>query len=95
MSYITKGSRIRARWFKPKPLGSYSIAGAQLKFVGDLVEVTGTVCHVRGDHPTNPTQTRFYIDPDQPGLPTKRPEGCTCANEHVEIDPNHVTGTVP
>lgn len=90
MSFVTKGDRIRARWFKPKPLGSYSIAGFQPKLVGDLIEVTGTVRHVRGDHPTHPTVVRFYIDPDQEGLPTMRPPGCTCDKEHVEVDPDSI-----
>ena len=91
-AYIQKGDWIRARWILAKPLGSYSLSSMQMKVAGDLIEITGTIKHFRGDHPTNPTMIRIYIDPDEPGLPTTKPEGCTCDHEHVEIDPKHVIG---
>lgn len=89
-TYVTKGRRIHAKWFKPKDMGTWSLTGFQMKLVGDFVEVSGIVRHLRGDHPTNPTAIRIYIDPDEPGLPTKRPEGCTCDHEHVEINSDHI-----
>jgi hypothetical protein len=66
-----------------------------MKLVGDFVAVSGVVRHLRGDHPTEPKEVRVYIDPDEPGLPTKRPYGCTCDHEHVEVNLNHITGYDP
>lgn len=88
--YVTKGSRIRAQWFQAVDPPA-SLAGMQLKFGATKFDVVGIVRHVRGDHPTAPTQIRFYIDPvgDWDG-PTTRPPGCTCANAHVEVNPDHV-----
>jgi hypothetical protein len=88
---ITKGSRIRAEWFKVNDPPS-SLAGMQLKFGASRFEVQGVVRHVRGDAPVNPTVVRFYVDPEGPWTgPTTRPPGCSCEREHVEVNPKHVT----
>ena len=90
---VTKGSRIRAEWFKAKMDPPACLAGMQLKFGATRFEVVGVVKHVRGDHPTNPTVIRFYVDPDHTwDGPTVTPEGCTCGHPHVEINPAHVVG---
>lgn len=80
---ITKGTRITARWFRAT---NASLAGMQPKIGAEEVVVSGIVRHFRGDHPTNPTKVRLYID--APGADVT-PEGCTCG-PHVEIDPAHV-----
>ena len=83
MTTITKGMRIRARWFEPyRP----SLAGDWPKTAARGREVEGIVCHVRGDHPTAPTQVRLFID--APGG-DETPPGCTCG-PHVGVDPAHV-----
>lgn len=64
INYIAKGARVRARWFEAKPIGSYSIAGAQMKLVGSFVEVIGEVRHIRGDAPTDPKKVELWIKPD-------------------------------
>ena len=94
---IVKGSRIRAKWFKAKDMGTWSLSGFQMKLVGDFVAVSGVVRHLRGDHPTDPKEVRVYIDLDPAieGFPTKRPHGCTCDHEHVEVNLDHITGYDP
>ncbi len=93
---ITKGSRIRAQWMKAKMNPPSCLAGMQMKFGATSYDVTGVVRHVRGNHPTNPTVVRFFIDPDGDwDGPTDRPDGCTCDREHVEVNPAHVTGAQP
>jgi len=89
--YVKKGDRIRATWLKAADPPS-SLAGMQLKFSGEKFEVQGVIRHVRGDHPTNPTVVRFYVDPEHDFTgPRVRPYGCTCPTEHVEVNPDHVT----
>jgi len=87
---ITKGTRIRADWFKANDPPS-SLAGMQVKFGATRFEVVGVVRHVRGDDPVNPKTIRFYVDPDHEWAgPTTNPPGCTCGHPHVAIDPKHV-----
>lgn len=86
---IVKGTRIRAEWFQANKPPS-SLSGMQLKFGVTKFAVTGTVRHVRGDHPTNPTEVHFYIDPEGEWTgPTSTPPGCTCG-PHVMVKPQHV-----
>ena len=80
---VTKGMRITARWFRAT---SASLAGMQPKVGAEEVVVSGIVRHVRGDHPTNPTTVRFYIDAEGG---TETPPGCTCG-PHVGVNPDHV-----
>lgn len=88
---IVKGSRVRAKWFNPKPFGSYGIAGMQMKVVGNFVEVVGTIRHFRGDDPVAPTKVEIFVDSDEPSdIPTVRPYGCTCDHEHIRIKPDWV-----
>lgn len=91
---ITKGTRIRVQ-----SMTAYlpCLAGMQMKFGVKTQDFTGVVRHVRGDHPTNPTQIRFYVDPDGDAkdFNLTRPPGCTCASAHVDVDPKHVVGVVP
>jgi hypothetical protein len=82
--YITKGMRITARWFADtRPVG---LAGAQMKLQTTLCGVSGVVRHVRGDHPTDPTQVRLYVAADD-GTGTPCP---TCQVREVVVDPAHV-----
>lgn len=61
---VEKGTRVRVRRFVAKPLGSYSIAGAQMKVVATHEEFDGNITHIRGDHPTAPTVIEFTIMKD-------------------------------
>lgn len=88
---ITKGSRIRAEWMKANDPPS-SLAGMQLKFGVTRFELVGVVRHVRGDDPVNPTEIRFYVDPDHEWQGPTVNLGCTCGHPHVEVNPKHVTG---
>jgi hypothetical protein len=88
--FVTKGARVRARWFHAAPLGTYSLAGAQLKTTGRWIEVEGVVRHVRGDHPTAPMEVWLFVEADGDDLPRLRPPGCICADEHVPVKPEHV-----
>lgn len=90
MTPVKKGDRVRARWFRtsPRPV---ALAGMQLKAAASLVEVEGTVRHVRGDHPTAPSEVRLFLDCNDSDLPLVRPPGCTCPRGHAEVKPSWVT----
>ena len=71
-----------------KPLGTYSIAGAQPKVVGDFVGVTGVVAHIRSDHPTQLVNVTLHVTTDD-----HRGTMCPkCGVPHVTVDARHVTG---
>lgn len=92
--YITKGSKIRAQWFKANNPPS-SLAGMQLKFGMTQHQVVGTCRHFRADDPVNPTIVMVYVDPDGPSdLPLVHPYGCTCPTGHVEINGDWIVGVL-
>lgn len=91
--YITKGTRVLAHWLGNAK--AVSLAGAQMKLQVREFVVTGTVRHLRGDHPTEPTKIDLYIEPEgmvDPDLRQERPEGCTCEGHDrlVVVDMDHV-----
>jgi len=61
---INKGSRVHATVFEAQKLGSFSLAGAQMKVAAKSRVICGTVTHVWGDHPTEPTKYEICIKPD-------------------------------
>lgn len=85
---VLKGDRIRASWMAAHIT---CLAGVQTKFGATVKTVTGTVRHIRVDHPVAPTEMRLFIDPDE-GYdgPYLNPPGCTCGTKHVEIRPQWV-----
>lgn len=72
---IVKGTRITASWFAAT---NGSVAGMQPKVTAVAKNVTGTVTHIRGDHPTQPTSIRLWVKPDDGG-------------DEVLVDPKWVT----
>jgi hypothetical protein len=68
---IKKGSRIRAKWLAAKPLGTYSLAGCQPKFLASWREVTGEITRIRGDNPVDPVEVEFFVKPDDGGPEVK------------------------
>jgi len=62
---IVKGTRVQIRVFVAQPFGSHSLAGMMLKVSARQVEFSGTVRHVRGDHPTVPTKFALWVEPDE------------------------------
>lgn len=63
---IKKGSRVRAHWYKANDPPS-SLAGMQLKFGVTEQKVIGTITHIWGNHPMNPTKYEIAIQPDGGG----------------------------
>ncbi len=61
MPTVPLGTRIRARWLRAKPLGTYSLAGMQLKMAVDQMDVTGLLVGVHGDDPVNPSPKSITI----------------------------------
>ena len=86
---IHKGTRIRARWFRADLVG---LAGLQAKMGLTPVEFTGTVRHVRVDHPTAPTVTWLFVEPDAPDEHAK--PCATCGVLEIRVDPKHVVGVL-
>lgn len=84
---FNKGDRVRAQWYQAQTSG-FSLAGMQLKFLASARVLVGRVAHVRGNHPTQPTEIRVYLDPEEPyDGPMVTLEGCTCGRQHVELQP--------
>ena len=97
--YLTKGTRIRATWLHVHPIGTFSLAGAQMKAVVTGVDLTGICRHLRGDDLVNPTVVRVYVEPDgdvPESIPRTRPYGCTCPGHErlIEVRPEWVVGVV-
>jgi len=61
---ITKGDWIQAEWLEPQEAG---LSGSALKFAAEGKRVSGIVRHIRGDHPSNPTSIRLFVEPDGGG----------------------------
>lgn len=98
--YLTKGTRVRASWFQSKALGTFSLAGMQMKTTGSFVEVVGVCRHFRGDDPVAPTEVRIYVEPEgevPEGVTRTRPLGCECEghDQLVEIRPEWVKEVDP
>lgn len=96
--YITKGSRIVARWFGAPQ--AVALAGVQMKLQVTEFVVTGTIRHFRGNDPVAPTKVDIYVEADDPvpqGVTRERPYGCTCPGHEnlVRIDADHVRGVLP
>lgn len=85
-AYITKGTRIRARWLQST---NASLAGCQPKVGAVSREVTGIVRHVYGTRPDGGEVT-FYIDPDAWDGPTV--SDCSCGGPHVAVKAAWVVG---
>lgn len=91
--YITKGTKIRVSFYAAEPA---SLAGMQMKVSAAKVDVVGTCVHFRGDHPTEPKETRIYIDVTQGALPEPvklvKPYGCTHETGHLEVREEWIVG---
>lgn len=73
---IVKGSRIHAQWLQVNdPLSC--LAGVQTKVGATMRDVVGVVKHIRGDHPTDPTTIRLWVQPDEGG-------------DEIIVNPDHV-----
>ena len=94
--YITKGTKVQAKWFAAKTDPPASLAGFQMKFEAAEVEVIGTCVHFRGDDPVAPKEIRIYIDVTEGTLPPQVkkvvPHGCTHEGGHVEIREEWIVG---
>lgn len=64
-AYLKKGDHVRARWFGDGK--AVALAGVQMKFQVSEKTVEGTVTHIRGDHPVNPTKVEIWVQPDSGG----------------------------
>lgn len=59
MSYVKKGDRVKATWIEASPV---SLSGVMPKMGGTPKEVEGTVTHIRGDRPIDPTEIRIAVN---------------------------------
>jgi hypothetical protein len=58
---LSKGDWVHAAWFEPTEA---CLSGSQLKTEAKLRHVHGTITHIRGNHPTEPTSVRIWVKPD-------------------------------
>lgn len=63
-SMLMKGDWVHAVWLVPT---NACLSGSQIKTGAEVAEVRGTVTHVRGNHPTEPTSIRVWVKPDGGG----------------------------
>ncbi len=85
---LVKGDRVRARWFKAKVV---CLSGVQMKLGANVVEVVGTIRHLRGDRPVDPVHVMLYLDPEgEWSGPKEQAHGCTCEGGHVAVKLEHV-----
>lgn len=94
--FITKGSRIVARWFQANQA---CLAGYQMKTGATQITLSGIVRHLRGDDPADPREVLLYIEPDgevPDTLSRTRPYGCECEGHDrlVEVKIQHVVGVL-
>lgn len=93
---VKKGDRVAARWLRAKPLGSFALAGAQMKLAADEGSVTGTVRHLRCSNPDAPTDVVAFIDAEGNwDGPLARPSGCTCEKPHVPVRAAWISAILP
>jgi hypothetical protein len=76
--FLKKGDRVHAQWFQATDA---CLAGMQPKTGAILRDVTGIVRHIRGDHPTNPTEIRVWVEPDEGG-------------DEVIVNPKHIVAVL-
>jgi hypothetical protein len=65
---IVKGTRVRVDLWRAKPLGTWSLAGAQLKTVADRTSLEGVVRHIWADDPAGTQNVRVQIELDDGAL---------------------------
>lgn len=63
-AYITKGTRVRVQRLKAQPMGTYSLAGAQMKVAATEESFEGVVRHIWADDPAGTKNLRFQIEKD-------------------------------
>jgi hypothetical protein len=61
---IMKGDWVHAAWFEATDA---CLSGTQMKVEAKMREVRGTITHIRGNHPTEPTSIRIWVQPDEGG----------------------------
>lgn len=68
-AFVTKGTRVRVSYLQAAELGTYSIAGAQMKVAAQTIEYDGVVTHVWGyGTPENVTRRTIVVMRDsEPG----------------------------
>lgn len=95
--YVTKGTKIRARWFGgAQPV---ALSGVQMKLQVTEFVVEGTVRHLRGNDPVAPTQIELYIEPSghvPQGVRRGRAPGCSCEghDQLVVINGDHIVAVL-
>ncbi len=82
-AFVTKGTRVHVSYLQAAPLGTYSVAGVQMKVSATAIELDGVVTHVWGyGHPTNITKRTFVVLPDGGGA-------------EIEVPESGITGVLP
>lgn len=90
--FVNKGYYIEASWLQAHPFGAASLAGAQLKTTATMMNVRGTVRHIRSSDPTFQTDVVLFIQPidsDEGTLCEK------CGVKEIMVKPEWVTKIVP
>jgi hypothetical protein len=86
--WLEKGNRVLVKEWKVRPV---PLTGMQMKFGADVKQFTGTVRHIRSDHPTEPTTIHVWVEPDD------NPEGLgkyceRCKVKEIEVDQRSIAG---
>lgn len=93
-TYLRKGKRVACEYFRAKPLGTWSLAGVQMKTTGIFTRVTGTIKRVSAegtrDAPVN-IKIELLVETEEPPCsPTPIPGEESQIGTVILLDPSTV-----
>ena len=87
MPYVTKGTKIKARWLQAYPT---CLTGAMMKMSAVSVDISGTVRHISGTSSTDPNLSFFVDLDDQAPSSVPQYDCATCGRKHTQIKAKNV-----
>lgn len=98
-TYLRKGKRVACEYFRSKPLGTFSLAGMQMKTTGHFVRVSGVIQRVSAEgSPQNPVNIKIELlveTEEPPCSPTPIPGEESLIGTVVLLDPSTVREFLP
>lgn len=93
-TYLRKGKRVICEYFRAKPIGTFSLPGAQMKTTGHFSRVTGVIQRVSAEgSPQAPVNIKIELlveTEEPPCSPTPIPGEESLIGTVVLLDPSTV-----